>query len=136
MTTLTKQRMETITVMAIAKVQTERARQIDEEGYSREHDDEHRNEELAAAAAFFLVPDFMNQDVCTCTTEYGLVVQSLHELIGENAWLGIQRDDTSDLGIRDDVRLDTRIHQVTKGLALGIAELERLLRMRETVGTY
>jgi|GEM_PF-1518933 len=116
---------------ALGLVVKERRRQIDELGYTEDHDDRHGGEELASAAAFFLVPAFVNQDVCTCTAEYGLIVQSMHELIGENAWEGIHRDDYDNGMLRSDVGIDTRIGQLVKGTALALAELERWLRARD-----
>ncbi|MHB1273647.1 MAG: hypothetical protein ACYCZD_12935 [Rhodanobacter sp.] len=128
---LSKEIQSDIARTAADLVLDERVRQIAEKGYSYDHDDAHGSEELASAAAFFLVPAFVNQDVCVCTAEYGLQVQSLHELIAENAYDGIHRDDYEDPGVRSDVAIDTRIGQLTKGLALGLAELERWMRARE-----
>lgn len=129
--TLSPEMTSYIAGAALGLVAKERRRQIDELGYTEDHDDRHGGEELASAAAFFLIPAFVNQDVCICTSEYGLAVQSVHELIAENAWDGIHRDDYEDAGVRSDVAIDTRIGQLVKGAALALAELERWLRERE-----
>ncbi|TAM72332.1 hypothetical protein EPN44_16075 [bacterium] len=116
---------------ALDMADAERRRQIFDKGYSHDHDDQHRAEELAAAAAFYLMPQSVNQDVCVSVGEGDLILKSLHELIGDEAWEGLFADDYADPSIRADVAMDTRINQLVKGVALGLAELERWLRMRE-----
>ncbi len=113
--------------LAFGMVLEERNRQIEAKGYSYAHDDtEHGSEELAAAAAFHLLPAWMNPDVCTPDSNTGLQLTSLQELVGQGAWEGISRDhdDPSD-------DLDLRIRNVVRGCALGLAELERLVRMQK-----
>lgn len=116
---------------ALDMVGAERLRQVAEKGYDYRHDDQHSGEELAAAAAFFLLPEHLNHDVCTSRDDYTLQVQPLHELIGANAWEGIFRDSYDDLAIGDAAAVDMRIDQLVKAVALGLAELERWMRARE-----
>jgi len=121
---------------ALGLVVKERRRHVDELGYTEEHDDRHVGEELAAAAAFFLLPQRANQDVCVSAVsmhadEPCLQVRSLHELLADSAWDGIHCDDYEQPGLRADVAIDTRIGQLVKGTALALAELERWLRERE-----
>lgn len=117
---------EGISRTALSLVTDERLRQLNEKGWTYEHDDQHGSEELAAAAAFYLVPSWMNPDVAQATGSGRLEVIPLQPLIGEGAWDDITRD-------HDDPEsdLDLRIDNVVRGVALGLAELERLMRMRE-----
>ncbi len=41
----------------VAAIALERKRQIEEEGWSAKHDDQHRNEELAFAATCYAMPE-------------------------------------------------------------------------------
>ncbi|EKT2105278.1 MULTISPECIES: hypothetical protein [Stenotrophomonas] len=119
---------------ALDLVADERHRQVNEKGYSAEHDDEHAQEELAAAAAFYLLPSWMNQDVVSVDANGAMEIAPLQQLVAgsafnPSAWEGLSRleDDPE-----DDV--ETRIQNVVRGLALGTAELERLLRLRDEQG--
>lgn len=114
-----------IHLKAIGILLQERTRQFCEKGYTYEHDDAHVNEELAAAAAFYLVPQRADVEVATgIGAEYAH--QHLTDLIAENAWGDLARD-------FDDpaAELDLRIDTVARGVSLGLAELERLLRLQE-----
>ena len=108
---------------ALQLIVEERARQ--EKHYTPEHDDGRSREELAAAAAYFLLPSWLNPDVCTAEAD-GLTLQALWDLVGDAAWGDIGRD-------FDDptVWLDLRIDHVVRGVTLGLAELERLIRIRD-----
>ncbi|HDS1829553.1 TPA: hypothetical protein UMZ03_001368 [Stenotrophomonas maltophilia] len=123
--------MTTALQTALGLIADERHRQIDEKGYSAEHDDEHAQEELAAAAAFYLLPSWMNQDVVSVDANGAMEISPLQQLVAgsafnPSAWEGLTRleDDPE-----DDV--DIRIQNIVRGLALGTAELERLLRLRD-----
>lgn len=118
-----------IRTAALAQVEDERNRQLTEKGWSYEHDDQHGAEELAAAAAFYLIPDSMDRNVVQIRDDGdlgALEVIPLHALIREGAWNDITRDYDD-----PESELDLRIDTVVRGLALGLAELERLMRMRE-----
>ena len=114
--------------LALSIVANERLRQVSEKGYGVEHDDGHAGEELAAAAAFYLLPAMLNPDVCI-TDGNSLSVLPLIDVIGVVAWAECERFDTSDY-LSDDESFQARVKAVTRGLALGVAELERLLRMQ------
>lgn len=120
-----KKSPDQLAMLAVGMVAEERLRQVNK-GYSRSHDDDHENEELAAAAAFYLLPSWMNQDVCTANGGERLVIESLQNLVGAAAWNDISRDEDN-----PDDDLELRIQNVVRGCALGLAELERLLRMRK-----
>ncbi|MCH2092694.1 MAG: hypothetical protein MK141_14115 [Pseudoxanthomonas sp.] len=121
---------------ALALVTGERSRQREEKGYTPDHDDQHSHEELAAAAAFYLLPAVYNEDVCVVDRAYGgLQVKALLSLIGAAAWEDISREAGMELELEEPDSLAYRIQVVTVGVALGLAELERLLRMEEAQGT-
>lgn len=111
-------------LIAADLVADERTHQV-ELGFDADHDDQHGFEELGAAAAYFLLPSWMNRDVCLSEDGNSLRLAPLAEVIGEGAWDGIAKtyDDP-------ETNLNTRIKNLVKGVALGMAELERLLRMR------
>lgn len=73
-------------------VKEERIRQIDVKGYSYDHDDQHDLEELAAAAAFYLLPQAMNNDVAFVDTDGSLRMDGLHEVVAGGAFDGIWRE--------------------------------------------
>jgi len=120
-----KKSPDQLAMLAVGMVAEERLRQVNK-GYSRAHDDDHANEELAAAAAFYLLPSWMNPDVCTYNGNEGLNLESLQDMVGAAAWNDISRDEDN-----PDDDLELRIQNVVRGCALGLAELERLLRMRK-----
>lgn len=121
---------------ALALVTGERTRQRNEKGYTAEHDDQHGSEELAAAAAFYLLPAVYNEDVCVVDRAYGgLQVQSLLSVIGSAAWEDISREAGMELELEKPESLAYRIQVVTVGVALGLSELERLLRMEDAQGS-
>lgn len=74
-----KKSPDQIGLLAVGMVAEERLRQANK-GYSRAHDDDHANEELAAAAAFYLLPSWMNQDVCTAKVYQNLILPALQLL--------------------------------------------------------
>ncbi|MDF9442579.1 hypothetical protein EM864_12570 [Stenotrophomonas acidaminiphila] len=120
-----KKSPDQIGLLAVGMVAEERMRQV-KKGYSRDHDDDHASEELAAGTAFYLLPSWMNQDVCTANGGERLVIESLQNLVGAAAWNDISRDEDN-----PDDDLELRIRNVVRGCALGLAELERLIRMRK-----
>lgn len=115
--------------VAAALVIDERSRQVKEKGWTYEHDDQHGSEELAAAAAFYLLPAWMNPDVVSIE-EGALEVKPLSQVIGDGAWDDIDRDYDD-----PDTELDLRIDTVVRGAALALAELERLMRIREAAAS-
>lgn len=113
---------------ALGLVRMERIRQVLDKGYDVAHDDQHDRDQLATAAGYYLLPLWHNPDVCVITTDGGLEVQPMLELITDATFDGLHRAD-----IEDDLSteaIERRIETVVKGCGLGIAELERLLRLR------
>jgi hypothetical protein len=118
---------------ALDMVATARQQLIDD-GDDYEHDDALGAEELAVAAALFLLPADMNENIAWAEDNQ-LRVEPLLEHLAERTFDVFRKDDPldgSDGGESNfDKRLDNRIDVVTEGLAMGLAELERLMRIRE-----
>lgn len=91
-------------------VLAERARQIAQEGYDTEHDDSHVNDEIAAMAALFVMPEAA-RDWDASSTGYG---HTLGEAILPADW--------------NYPRLGARRDQLVKGAAMVLAEIERIDR--------
>ena len=85
-------------------VELERNRQVEVEGFGPEHDDGQINEELARAAAYYAAPDNPNPD-------------SLFPPQWDKAWAKREKH--------------SRIRQLTIACALGVAELDRQLRLAD-----
>lgn len=116
---------------ALALVADERDLQIVQKGYVYAHDDEHVRGEIAAAAAFYLLPASLNPHL-TIGEISEMPAWSVAELAGaEGPLFGAEGPLFAD---DDPPELDLRIEAVTRGVALGLAELERLMRMREAQG--
>ncbi len=100
--------------LSASLVIAERRRQQEREGYGNDHDDEHTNGELAAAAACYAMPDILRQQ--------HLKLSSQASLIGavwpwcKTAWKPTPED---------------RVRELTKAGALILAELDRELRVQE-----
>jgi hypothetical protein len=98
----------------VERIAAERKRQMEEEGWSLEHDDQHTKGELARAAACYVLPEELrNKDVQISATK----IVGLKSLI----WLW-------------DVwwwkpTPDNRIRELEKAGALIAAEIDRLLRI-------
>lgn len=108
-------------------IAAERTRQIEDEGWSLEHDDQHSNGELASAAAVYAVPITLYRDA------QGDEHQDPHGLIPDRdgfywafryiwpfgeEWLKRTPDD--------------RVRELTKAGALIAAEIDRLMRISTT----
>ncbi|AMV00303.1 hypothetical protein [Xanthomonas citri] len=113
---------------ALGLVRMERTRQVLGKGYDVAHDDQHGADQLATAAGYYLLPLWHNQDVCVITTDGGLMVQPMLDLIADTTFDGLWRTDSEDDPSTE--AIERRIETVVKGCALGVAELERLLRLR------
>ncbi|KGH04435.1 hypothetical protein P608_24545 [Comamonas thiooxydans] len=96
---------------AARDVLAERARQISIEDYDPEHDDSHVNDEIAAMAALFLMPEGA-RDWDATSTSYG---DTLAEALLPSDW------EMPNFG-------DDRRRQLVKGTAIGLAEIERFDR--------
>lgn len=91
-------------------VLTERTRQVAQEGYDTEHDDSHVNDEIAAMAALFVMPEAA-RDWDTSSTGYG---RTLAEAMLPPDW--------------NYPRLGDRRDQLVKGAAMALADIERIDR--------
>ena len=92
---------------AVRDVLAERKRQIEQEGYDTEHDDGHINDEIAAMAAIYLMPEAAREWDAS-STSYGA---TMAEALLPADW--------------NFPRLGTRRDQLVKGVAMGLAEIER-----------
>lgn len=90
-------------------VQAERRRQIEAEGWTPEHDDEHACDEIAAFACFYAMPPAA-RDWDASSTGYG---DTLGEAILPEGW---------------EPKTGDRRRELVKACALGLAEIERLDR--------
>jgi hypothetical protein len=94
-------------VKPIEMIAAERARQVSQEGYDHEHDDEHDLEELARLAAFYAMPPYV-RDLMILSSTIGIAVAPPWNL---------------------NPSPDDRIRELTKAGALILAEMERLQRL-------
>lgn len=121
-----------INAVALSMVGCERLRQVSEKDYRCSHDDTLQEEELGAAAAYFLLPAWIDQQVAYVDTNAQLDTQLLFDLLADATFDTVNRSDQPG-DIQTPEGLDRRIEMVVKGCALGVAELERLLRIREVL---
>ncbi|RUK03248.1 hypothetical protein [Pseudomonas aeruginosa] len=96
-------------------VQAERRRQIEAEGWTPEHDDEHACDEIAAFACFYAMPPAA-RDWDASSTGYG---DTLGEAIVPEGW---------------EPKTGDRRRDLVKACALGLAEIERLDRVAASQG--
>lgn len=93
---------------ALSDVIAERARQVEAEGWTPEHDDEHVNDEIAALACFYAMPPGSRE--WSCPDDYG---DTLGEAILPDWWHAKTGD---------------RRRELVKAGALVLAEIERIDR--------
>ncbi|KSH55983.1 hypothetical protein AO969_08235 [Pseudomonas aeruginosa] len=96
-------------------VQAERRRQVEAEGWTPEHDDEHACDEIAAFACFYAMPPAA-RDRDTSSTGYG---DTLGEAILPEGW---------------EPKTGDRRRELVKAGGLILAEIERLDRTAATQG--
>ncbi len=96
-------------------VQAERRRQVEAEGWTPEHDDEHACDEIAAFACFYAMPPAA-RDWDASSTGYG---DTLGEAILPEGW---------------EPKTGDRRRDLVKACALGLAEIERLDRAAVSQG--
>ena len=101
---------ETFYSEALQRVLEEREAQVMEHGYSYEHDDSHGNDELAALACFYCMPQGAREWDAS-STGYG---DTLGKAILPQDWSARERED--------------RVHELAIAGALILAEMARLLR--------
>ena len=92
-------------------IQTERIRQVNQEGWTTEHDDQHKNDQLAVAAAIYALPEVFRNE---------LLSRSIHYWPWDKKWWKPTPQD--------------RIKELTKAGALIAAEIDRLNRFGDKYG--
>ncbi|WP_052195830.1 hypothetical protein [Delftia sp. ZNC0008] len=102
---------------AVRDVLAERRRQVEAEGYDTEHDDAHVMGEIGALAALYLMPDGARDWDATSTTYGATLGQSL---LPKNWTMPTMGED--------------RRRDLVKGIACGLAELERWDRVSVQAG--
>lgn len=114
---------------AVGRVAEERCRQITK-GYDVAHDDQHAEEQLAALAAALICPREVGEVEIAFATDMGMATAMVDEFLMENAPRRVAYRQLGPWTERP-CELQSRIEDLTRGLAVGLAELERLLRLRE-----
>lgn len=115
--------------MAFGAALAERRRQIMELNYTPEHDALHAEGELATAAAKLLLPGWVgDEQVCHSIGDASLSVDALSDVLGSSTF-EIEREFPPFGNEDDDSMLSAHIADVTRGVALGLAELERLFAL-------
>lgn len=100
----------------IELIARERARQVEEEGWTAEHDDRHRHGELAQAAAVYALPGSRKR-----TSGYGAVIVEVDLARLLFPWQdGFYRPTPDD-----------RVRELAKAGALIAAEIDRLQRRND-----
>lgn len=113
-------------------ITAERQRQIDVEGWTPEHDDSHDGGELARAASCYAFPCFTWRDAHYKEPENWPWGEGWWKPIYSYlSWGGIQ--DVVNEGNPN--KIDARIRDLTKAGALVAAEIDRLQRAKESLGT-
>ena len=102
----------------IELIKAERERQTNEEGWTAEHDSQHRNDELVGAAMYFTCPENFQVTINRDRGAYQLVALKLYP----NIFFPCQWD--KKWAKRDK---KTRVEQLTIAGALIAAEIDRLL---------
>jgi hypothetical protein len=92
----------------IERIAAERQRQIDEEGRTSAHDDQHTNEQLAYAAAYYVLPE-------SAVDRFGIEFDLLWPWPEPRPIPAIEH---------------SRIRELEKAGALIAAEIDRLLRLK------
>jgi hypothetical protein len=113
---------------AILSVLTERARQLEQ--FPPELDDQQGEEQLASLAAALILPREVGEVEVAFATDMGLTTSMVDELLMENGPRRVAYRQMGPWTERPD-EIGNRIEDLTRGLAVGLAELERLLRLRE-----
>jgi hypothetical protein len=98
----------------IELIAAERKRQIEKEGWTAEHDEQHREEELALAAACYTLP-----------------YELRHDKVGYFSWSKLLEKLWPWHMDWYKSSHDNRIRELVKSGALAAAEIDRLLRLEE-----
>jgi hypothetical protein len=114
---------------ALGRVIEERCRQRSD-GHTAATDDQHGEEQLAALSAALICPREVGEVEVAFASDMGLVTAMVDELLMENGPRRVAYRQMGPWTERPD-EIGNRIEDLTRGLAVGLAELERLLRLRE-----
>jgi hypothetical protein len=121
--------LDKIHEQALELVLAERRHQVVDLNYTAAHDDKHGHGQLAIAGAQMLLPQEMNEDIVHHDTDFNLVVSQLFGYLeAESFDVGRKHEGFIESPVSNG--LDVRIENVKTGVALGLAELERLLRLK------
>jgi hypothetical protein len=96
----------------VERIAAERKRQIEDESWAAEHDDQYKKDELAMAAACYILPERVRE------TRFGLSM-TIRQILWpwhEDRWKPTLKD---------------RIRELKKAGAMIAAEIDRLLRLEE-----
>lgn len=105
-------------ILAVQMVTNERIRQQSKKNYHPEHDDQHANGELAAAAGAYLMPEL--------PTEVPLEGSDIWP------WDGVSfKPKCRELAPETDSAIDARLRDLTKAGGLLLSEMERLIRLKQ-----
>ncbi len=120
------QRPERPKLTGVERIAAERQRQIDVEGWTPEHDDEHDNAEMAMAAACYAAPDLI----------YTMDPDHVQQVVFEDPWPWDQSWDKrpyrgNRLKANATATRATRIRMLEKAGALIAAEIDRILREQD-----
>lgn len=102
-------------------ISAERERQVNEEGWTQEHDSEHVNGELAGAASCYALPPHIRNDGFIQQNEVGLYDKRKPIVPADWPWHPSWWKPTP----------DNRIHELSKAGALIAAEIDRLLALKQ-----
>jgi hypothetical protein len=110
------------------RIAKERQRQITAEGWTAEHDDEHRDGELAAAAACYAIPDLLFRK-----KEYANEIHFVDPWPWNTKWDKRPHPNSGNVVAPNSafyVGIDERLRQLEKAGALIAAEIDRLERVK------
>jgi len=116
----------------VERIAAERERQVEEEGWTPEHDDSHRRGELARAAACYAAPVLVYHAQVRAPTGHRGHDYKFVEFWPWDAEWDKRSDRSVNTWIRQDelAEIDARIQDLKKAGALCAAEIDRLLRHR------
>lgn len=101
---------------AVRMLIDERTRQVEREGWTPEHDDEHARGEMAAAAACYAMPNDVRGELVPTSGSFRVSVRDVVWPWGSAWWKPVPNN---------------RVHELVKAGALIIAEIERELRAQK-----
>jgi len=114
-------------VSGIDLIAAERTRQVEEEEWTPEHDDEHTAHELALAAAAYAAPEQLFRKVEYYDEKISFL--DCFPTQWDSRWDKRHRDGQRSLAHADDTPREIRIRHLAKAGALIAAEIDRLLRI-------